>query len=274
MTYKQISNKILKGVMLIPIIAITLYILYLLIRVFIADQFVIPTNSMEPTLKAGNKVVVSKLLFGARIYTDFNFTKDNYQLQAFRTKGFRDIQRNDILVFNRANHNREIKFVINKVYCKRCVALPGDTITISQGKTMVNNYEGTLGAKQEVEKLTQTPDSLVNPKCLRAMPKDDHFYWTIRNFGPYYVPRKGDIIPINPKSATLYKVILEWEMGKKLSIDWSKNQVMAGNKPITKHQFTNNYYFMMGDNVLDSDDSRYKGPIPESYIIGIVACIY
>lgn len=271
---KQITNKILKGVMLIPIIVITLYILHLLSRVFIADNFVIPTSSMEPTLKAGDKVVVNKLLFGARIYTDFNFTKDNYQLQAFRTKGLRDIQRNDILVFNKANHNRKIKFVINKVYCKRCVALPGDTITISAGKTKVNNFEGTLGVKQEVEKLIHTPDSLVSPKCLRAMPKDDHFYWTIRNFGPYYIPRKGDIIPINPQSATLYKVILEWETGKKLSIDWKKNRVMAGNKAITKHQFTNNYYFMMGDNVQDSDDSRYKGPIPESYIIGIVSYIY
>lgn len=260
--------------MLLPIIGISLYMTYLLSRVFIADYFVIPTSSMEPTLKPGNKVVVNKVLFGARIYTDYNFTNNNYQLQAFRTKGIRDIRRNDILVFNKANHNREIKFIINKVYCKRCVALPGDTITILHGKTMVNNHEGTLGIDQEVKKLMHTPDSLVSPKCLRAMPKDDHFYWTIRNFGPYYVPRKGDIIPINPMNATLYKVILEWEIGKKLSIDWNKGLVMAGNTPITKHQFTNNYYFMMGDNVLDSDDSRYKGPIPESYIIGIVAHIY
>ena len=128
--------------------------------------------------------------------------------------------------------------------------------------------------KQENERLAQTPDSSVSPQCLRAMPKDPHFYWTIRNFGPYYVPRKGDIIQIDPKNATVYKVILEWELGKKLSIDWSKKQVLAGSKNISKHRFSNNYYFIMGDNVLDSDDSRYKGPIPESYIIGIVSYIF
>lgn len=271
---KQWHNKVFRCILKIPLTVITLYALYLCARIFIADYFVIPTCSMEPTLKPGNKVIVNKLLFGARIYTTLNFPKEGGQLQAFRTKGFRSIKRNDILVFNKAKHNQEIKFIINNVYCKRCIALPGDSITILNGQTIVNNYDSNLGVKQKIEQLKQTPDSFVNPKCLRAMPKDEHFYWTIRNFGPYYVPREGDIIPIDPKNATLYKVILEWELGKKITIDWNKNLVMAEGEKVTKHRFSNNYYFMMGDNVLDSDDSRYKGPIPESYIVGIVSFIY
>jgi len=264
--YKSIVRFFITGTML----CIVIYMLYLLCRVFIADYFTVPTYSMKPTLMPGNKIIVNKLLFGARIYTDFNFPKEGGELKSFRTNGLRDIKRNDILVFNKANHNRTIKFIINNVYCKRCVALPGDTITISNGKLINNNYDAPLGIKQETEKLINTPDSMVDEKCLRAMPKDEHFYWTIRNFGPYYTPRKGDIITIDAANATIYKVILEWELGRKLHIDWNRNKVMAGNKVVTRHKFTHNYYFVMGDNVLNSDDSRYKGPVPEEYIIGIV----
>jgi type IV secretory pathway protease TraF len=36
------------------------------------------------------------------------------------------------------------------------------------------------------------------------------------------------------------------------------------------HTFLNNYYFALGDNSLESNDSRYWGFIPEDFIIGIV----
>ena len=38
-----------------------------LCRIFICDQFVIPTYSMTPTLIPGDYVLVNKILFGARI---------------------------------------------------------------------------------------------------------------------------------------------------------------------------------------------------------------
>lgn len=37
---------------------------------------------------------------------------------------------------------------------------------------------------------------------------------------------------------------------------------------ITSYTFTNNYYFMLGDNRHNSEDSRYWGFVPESYILG------
>lgn len=55
--------------------AAILYGLHLLRRAFVADRFVIPSESMEPTLVPGDAVWVNKLLMGARIYTDFHFDK-------------------------------------------------------------------------------------------------------------------------------------------------------------------------------------------------------
>ena len=52
--------------------AIVLYFLWLLIRASTMDYFTIPSDSMYPTLKPGDKIIVNKLLMGARIYKDFH----------------------------------------------------------------------------------------------------------------------------------------------------------------------------------------------------------
>ena len=86
-----------------------------------------------------------------------------------------------------------------------------------------------------------------------------------------YIPRVGDVINLAPNDAVIYKRMIEWELGKKITWDRQKNAVYADGKVIRKHTFKHNYYFCAGDNVLDSDDSRYWGLVPEEYIIGIVA---
>lgn len=266
-----VLNKIYNIFIWLMIVIIIVVMLYFAIRIFVVDWFRIPTESMMPTLVSGDNVVVDKTLIGARIYTDFHFNPKGGELRSVRTRGRRDIRHNDIVIFNKANHKRKIKFIINNVYCKRCIALPGDTISIVNGYYKNNNYDQPLGIEAEQERIVNTPDSILNNmRVLRAMPKDRHFHWTIRNFGPMYIPRKGDVMMITPESATIHKVILEWETGKEIGINWQDSVVTADGKPFKMHRFEHNYYFMAGDHVINSDDSRYKGPVPEEYIVGIV----
>lgn len=246
--------------------------LYVTSRVFIVDSFSIPSSSMEPTLLPGDKIYVNKLLMGARIYEDFNFSKDGVQLKCWRTKGFRKIMYNDIVVFNRSNHAGEIKFIINNVYCKRVIGLPGDTISIVNGYYKNNNYDGVLGIAGKQKELETIPDSILKKrKTLRSFPRNPNVKWTIRHFGPLYIPRKGDIVKLNPKEAAAYVTLLEWETGKKIGIDWKTGATTADGKLYAYHCFLHNYYFMAGDNVPNSNDSRYFGPVPEEYIVGIVS---
>ena len=258
------------------------------INLFFFQNYVIPSSSLEKSLLTGDYLFVSKVSYGPRIpQTPLTMPLTQHTMPALgcksyiewpqwdyrRAPGLGKVELNDIVVFNRYNHHRKVRFVINDVYCKRCVALPGDTISITNGLYVNNNYMGTLGVVSEQKKLSVMPDSTVDKRCLRAMPKDEHFDWTIRNFGPYYVPRKGDVMWMSPRTATMYKVLLEWELKTIVKIDWKRNLVMVGKKRLVYHRFLNDYYFMAGDNVLDSDDSRYKGPVPESYIVGIVSRI-
>lgn len=252
----------------------TLYGVWLLIRVFITDTFTIPTESMLPTLHPGNRIFVNKTLMGARIYTDFNFSKEGIELKSFRTKGLRSIKHNDIVAFNMPNKEWQIKFIINYVFCKRCIALPGDSLSITNGIYHNNNYKGDIGCHEQQLTLKALPDSLISPGALHAIPFDDHLpLWSIKNFGPYYIPRKGDLMEITPRNAALYKILLEYETQQAVDIDWDRKQVYLAGKPFTHHRFKHDYYFMAGDNVLNSSDSRYWGLVPDDYIIGIVGYI-
>lgn len=57
----------------------------------------------------------------------------------------------------------------------------------------------------------------------------------------------------------IYKDIIEFETGRTASV-WKGR----------KYEFSQDYYFFAGDNVLDSKDSRYFGFVPGNFVIGIV----
>lgn len=261
----------------IPIFSIAiihiLYMAWLCARVFLFDYFTIPSVSMTPTIQPGNRVVVNKLIFGPRIYTNFDFKHEGQELESIRLKGFRNIKHNDIIVFNFPVHKNKVSFRINHVYCKRVVGLPGDTVSSVKGQILNNNNSRVLGLKERQKQLQSKSE--MELKCygvFEVAPRHvQTIQWNILNWGPIYVPRKHDIAKITPREATIYKRLLEWETGCKIQSNWEENKVLANGKPLRYHRFKHNYYHVCGDNSLDSYDSRYWGFVPEEYIVGIVA---
>ena len=210
---------------------------------------------------------------GGRIYNDIHFDKYGQELESWRLKGLRGLKHNDIVVFNFPIHEERISFLLNHVFCKRIAALPGDSLSVVNGHYRNNNYKHAIGITEEQDKLYHTPDSLLYGRPFRLPPYDLGLNWTMKNYGPIYIPRKGDIISITPLEAALYRPILEWEIGKIIEIDKSKQLVLANGKPFSQHEFKHNYFFMAGDYVAFSNDSRHWGLVPEEYIIGVVEWI-
>lgn len=265
-------NKTLNILFYTSIAAILIGAGYFLCRIFIVDQFVIPSDSMYPTLQVGDRVWVNKLVAGARIYNDIDSASSS-TLQSWRTRGLRRIERNDILIFNYPINDNKIAFKINYVYAKRCVALPGDSISAVNGYYKNSNYDGILGYERSQDYLNSIPDSLLDEGVKYTLPYSYEKYpWNIRNFGPVYVPRKGDVITLDKEAVLFYSKILEFETEKKITIN-STGEVFADGQPMDYHIFTHNYYFTVGDNVMNSGDSRYWGFVPEEYIVGIVGFI-
>ena len=107
-------------------------ILALFLRTFFIQAFKIPSGSMRPTLKEGDKIMVNKVLFGAKV----PFT--NYRLP-----GLREPRTGDIIVFKYPYDNRD--------FIKRLIASGGETVEISNGNILIDGK--LIKAPSEILKL-------------------------------------------------------------------------------------------------------------------------
>lgn len=109
-------------------------------------------------------------------------------------------------------------------------------------------------------------------------PNDTRYAWNVDNFGPIYIPKKGDKIEITPETLPFYKRIIEvyegWEMGNKNKISLDGNQVYLNGEAIDSYTILQDYYWMMGDNRHNSQDARNWGYVPANHIVGKPVMIF
>lgn len=91
--------------------------------------------------------------------------------------------------------------------------------------------------------------------------------WSLDNFGPLWIPKKGETISVNDSTMALYGfIITNYDHQKDAKIVDKK--LLINGQEVTSYTFNQNYYFMMGDNRHNSLDSRYWGFVPEDHIVG------
>lgn len=242
-------------------------------KVFMFASFYIPTPSMAPSILPGDHIVVNKLILGPRIYENPGFLKGR-KTKMKRINGMRKVRRNDVLVFDFPYSTpNKIKQGGNIFYVKRCVAIPGDTFYIDNGIYKVIGVMEGLGHVERQKALSEKDETSFKEKTRNVFPKDTtHFRWTIKHFGPLYIPGKDDNIRIDSMNILLYKNIIEYETKKYISIE--KGEVYLDNITLDNYTFQQDYYFMAGDLVRDSQDSRYWGLLPDDLVIGKATIVW
>ncbi len=272
---------------------------------------------MHGTLYEGDYVVINKLAYGARLpITPLSINKkfvDWISLPYLRIFGFSNIERNDVIAFNYSLTD-ELPIDMREEYIKRCVALPGDSLKIVNGKVYVNtaldepvfiykNYtvqsdkaiDADILQRLKIAENIATTDNknysvfmsaaqadslykLPYIKSINLQPLSKDYYhpavfpnyaelrWNFDFFGPLYIPQEGDSILLDKNNLAIYQRIIErFEEGK---FSFKNDMILVNDKICKYYTFTQNYYFVMGDNRYNSIDSRNWGFIPESHIIG------
>jgi len=272
-------------IMILPLVVL------LFIRTFFFDIYYVPSSSMENAVFQNDYVIINKFLYGVKIPENFQDipgigfffkTKINRKqgLEFNSIYSFMDYKKEDIVVFKSVEND---KFLI-----KRIIGMPGDTLIIKNAETLINskrlqerptyryNYSvisgvGKTRTKNYANKELDTVD-INNSKIVKIIdpalfsinsvifPFEKQEDWTIDNYGPIVIPKKGMTIILNNENLSFYReVILNFEK-KKFSFEDSFIPY--------SYTFKNDYFFVLGDNRHLSIDSRNFGFIPELNIMG------
>ncbi|MHA7056797.1 signal peptidase I [Aquimarina sp. M1] len=257
--------------------------LVFLLKIFVIDVYRVSSNSMNETLEVGDIVVIDKLSKGTLFYTksnkslnpflsklfDRNYSNsfDSFKRLLAVNKGFK---RNEIVVFNNPLYLPELMI-------KRIIAVPGDSLKITDSNISVNNIvyaPSHLRNKNYVSKAFSKDEQLIqllttdakDSKVVSIYPEDISFLNTKLSEQNIFIPKRGVTIELTTANFNLYKrIINDYEKRNFINVD---GEVFEKGKRVNRYTFKENYYYVLGDNINNSADSRAKGFIPEFNIIG------
>ena len=155
--------------------------------------------------------------------------------------------------------------------------LPSDLVReigLSNDDLMMLYQQGICPLTQAMKQTLEARTDLV--KSIRLLPQDEgtplypvngNTGWTCDNYGPLWIPAKGESITLTLDNLPLYERPIRNYEGNTLEVT-PEGKIRINGEETNTYTFRMDYYWMMGDNRHNSADSRFWGFVPEDHVVG------
>ena len=139
----------------------------------------------------------------------------------------------------------------------------------------MQNNQMILVMSEEQKKKVQSisPDITIKPIPNRPnptgmFPHDPQITenWSVDNYGPITIPAAGATVQLRKDNIALYRRAIK--IYENNEFEEKGGKFFINGKEATSYTFQQNYYWAMGDNRHNSEDSRAWGYVPEDHIVG------
>jgi len=237
---------------------------FLVLNSFVLASFEVPTGSMENEIMTGDFLLVNKFIFGGTTLKTIPFT--SVRIPSFKLPALWKVERGDVIVFVFPGMREEVEPAEFAYYLKRCMAVAGDTLKVINRVVYINGKPAPVPRNMKFNTSFVKPPGYADP---RIFPKGAPF--NEDNYGPVVIPRKGDVIPLNPNTYDAWEIFVKREGH---AAERRGDKILIDGKEQTSYTVQRNYVFGMGDNRDNSLDSRFWGFIPEEAVVGTPLIVY